>query len=400
MALVAGLAAALLFPAGDEPGLVDRAFAEGEPLQCSVPIDASLVFDHSGSMAGTRLNNAQDAATGFVDFFAGSPVDTDLNPHQLALIGFADGVATTDDGLTTNAVAIRDDIDDYAASGTTNLAMALQLGQLQLENPPDSDAEPGDTNDYMVVFTDGSANQPQDLDLAGSSNDLWIDINDNGVRDSLDDFSIDYPGGSNSAIDFNVVNGLLQISTDGTSRRHALNVTDNSEGTFTDADLDEDDDYDFIADFAIQHPGVTPNFRIIDGTLYLDMDDDGDFEQEDVNDFTPGHTDELAVRRNGAMRETTDYSGDGVDVYAIYWATAVKRAGTFLYGISYDGGGDDAVMMQMMASPGGYFAGSPDDISDIFDEIANKICQINIAKTRTSAAVTNIGGSVHLTASR
>ncbi len=394
-AIVSAVAvAALVLPAGGGGGLANYAYAESEPLECSVPTDVSIVFDHSGSMDDTamKIENAQDAAVGFVNAFSGNPPDNDLSPHQMALIGLHDGIADTDDTLGTNAAAIISDINAYTASGNTNIALAIQLGQLQLENPPDTDAEP-DTNDYMLLLTDGSANQPQDVDLSGLQNDLFIDVNDNGFRDNGDDLSVDYPTGD-AVADFIVVNGLLQVGSE-TNRRQMLNADEMSEGSLTDGDLGPSDDYNFAPAYAIQHPGVTPNIRIIDGTLYMDSNGDGAFNQNLVNTFTTGHTDELVVLRNGDMNVNITFSGDGVDAYALYWATQTKTAGTFVYVIGYDlGGADDAALNSAMASPGGYFPGNPDDVSEIFEAIAEDICQITISKTRTSGSQTNIGASV------
>ena len=72
------------------------------PYLCDSTVDISLVFDHSGSMSQTnKLQNAQQAAAGFVNQLAGG--DGNLSPHQMALTGFSDGIAVTDVALTNSA---------------------------------------------------------------------------------------------------------------------------------------------------------------------------------------------------------------------------------------------------------------------------------------------------------
>jgi hypothetical protein len=230
------------------------------------------------------------------------------------------------------------------------------------------DPEP-DLNDYAVLITDGSANQPMDIDNSGIENDLFLDVNDNGIRDSGDDLTVEYPGGDNN-VDVTITDGLVVVGS-AAGRRQLLNTDEASEGSLSDGDLSNNDDYDFVPEFLAQHPGVTPNFRIIDGTLFVDANGDNVFTQGTVNTFTAGHTDEITVKRNGAMRETVDFSGDGVDAWSLYWATQTKAAGTFMFTIGYDLGAADPTLLQSMASSGGYFPGNLSDISDIFDEIAH-----------------------------
>ncbi|HXK33883.1 MAG TPA: VWA domain-containing protein, partial [Dehalococcoidia bacterium] len=360
---------------GGSPRLVPAARAEGE-AQCSVPVDVALVFDHSGSMddAAGKFTNAKAAAIGFVNQLAGGPSDNDLSPHEMALVGYANGDAFVDVGLGTNAASVRSAINGYIANGRTNIGRALQLAQLQLENPPDTDSDP-DTNDYIVLLSDGSANQPINVTSSGSSNDVYLDVNGNGYIDSGDDLSVDYPGGDSSP-DFVVVDGLWQISGS-SSLTHALDVTENGS-------LNNSDDFSFGAGF---------NFRVTNGTLYLDANGDGSFTGTNTT-FTTGHTDELAVQRDGLMAASTTYSGDGADVYAQYWATRAKVAGTRVFVVGYDLGTDDTALLQNMASPNSYFAGNLSDISDILEELAHEICDIQISKTRTSAAMATVGSSV------
>ncbi len=352
---------------------------------CSVPEDIALVFDHSASMAPTaKIGNAKAAATGFIDAFAGGPGESSLSPHEMALIGLTSGIATTDVPLGTNADVLRSTIAGYTTTGYTNIGLAIILGQIQLDG--------GSDPDYMVFLSDGAANQPAHVGIGGLENYFYLDVNGNGVRDDADDLSVDYPGGDTDP-DFVVNNGRLVIN-DADDRRQALNADDDGEVFLSDGDLGNTDDYDFDGDV----PNPPANFRIIDGTLYLDANGDGSFTVDPSNGpdpsgnpvFVAGHDDELAILRNGNVREgglsgPTWFSGDGSDVYAMYWATRTKSTGTKLYVIGYDlGSENDGALLALMASgPSYYFAGGPDDISGIFDLIAEDICSIRITKTRT-----------------
>ena len=363
--------------------------ASASGLTCAKPVDVSMLFDRSGSMGSpaSKLTNAKAAAISFVDAFAGGPFDTDLSPHHMSAVSFST-LATTDQARTTNATAMRNAINAYTANGSTNLGSGLWLAEDQLEKPVDPDNDP-DLNDYMVLLSDGSANLPMDIDNTGAENDIYLDVNGNGHVDANDDLSVTYPGGSSP--DFVVVDGLLQINGGSQSARNAsrLKAFDvNHSGTLTGSD-----DYNF-------GPGI--NFRIIDGALYLDMNGDGNFSVDTStpntsSDFTPGMTDELAVMRDGSMENGTNFAGDGVDVYAEYWATQIKKGGTFLYVVGYDLGDDDAALLSAIASPGGYFPGNLSNISSIFDSIGQSICSIALTKTRTSPALAPIGSTVTYT---
>ena len=185
------------------------AWATG-PVACANAVDVAMLFDHSGSMGSpaNKLTDAKAAAIGFVDAFAGSPSDTDLTPHHMAAVSFSTG-ASTDQVLTTNATAMRNAINAYTANGYTNLGWGLWLAEQQLEPATDPDVDP-DTNDYMVLLSDGSANQPMDVDNTGPENDVHLDVNGNGRVDTGDDLSVDFPGGD-AVADFIVIDGLWVV---------------------------------------------------------------------------------------------------------------------------------------------------------------------------------------------
>lgn len=353
---------------------------------CQIPVDVALVFDHSTSMSGEKLTNAKTGAISFVNYFAGGSSDNDLSPHQMALVGFYRGNATTDVALTTNAVSLRTTIDGYLAEGYTNIGRGIQLGQLQLLGGTDPD--------YMVLLSDGNANTPQNIATPNSSgsmfsvtNDFYIDVNNNGYIDDGDDISVDFPGDTTNP-NFVVINGLLQISrssNSGTRQTYVTRLLDaNGDGT-----LNDNDDYDFGAGY---------NFRIINGALYLDANGDGSFAvSANSIAFTAGLSDEIAVVRNGDVWEhDVNFGGDGADVYAQYWATQAKKTGTFIYVIGYGvtGSPEDKALNQSMASPGGYFDATIANIGDIFNQITQQICGIQTTKLLTSGSPTAEGSFV------
>ena len=91
---------------------------------------------------------------------------------------------------------MRNDLNNYdPPTGLTHIGLGLQLGQLQLEPPADPDGEP-DTNDYAVLLSDGAANGPRSRGTRtapATHNDFYLDVNDNGIRDSGDDLASTTP---------------------------------------------------------------------------------------------------------------------------------------------------------------------------------------------------------------
>ncbi len=131
--------------------VIDRATLE------QVPLEAYLVFDVSGSIGGSKLQQLQHAATAFVDGLA--PQD------KVALITFAQ---TIDDRqpLTGDFEAFQRALSEVKTGGQTALYDAT-LHTLRLRQPNDSRA-------VVVVLTDegdnaSEANQKQVVDAAERS---------------------------------------------------------------------------------------------------------------------------------------------------------------------------------------------------------------------------------------
>ncbi len=322
-----------------------------DPNACVDGVDLAMIFDHTGSMDDVvgKIENAKSAARSFIHTFAGGITDSDLSPHQMALVGFYNSIAATDVPLTTDADALRTAINNYVTSGGTNIGTALSLGQIQLNNAPQER--------YMVLLSDGAANSPYNLLTGGTANEFYLDVNNNGVVDNDDDLSVTYPGSTTP--NFVVTDGRWSIN-DSYDLTHALDVN-------RDGDVNSYDNYNF---------GTGINFRIIRGALYLDANGDGHFAENANNIFTLGHDDELTVESDGSVwAGQSSFSGDGSDVYAQYWATQTKLAGTYLYVIGYELGPEqDNALLAAMASPNGYFDSGSSNINQIFEQVALSIC--------------------------
>jgi len=76
----------------------------------AVPIDVMLVIDRSGSMGGTLITDAKNAAKTFVD----NTCSSDL----VGLASFSES-ATLDIGLTTDHNSIKTQIDALSTGGYT-----------------------------------------------------------------------------------------------------------------------------------------------------------------------------------------------------------------------------------------------------------------------------------------
>ena len=129
-ALLIALATVFGIKPGDSSAQTQGEVGQGTatPNPCQVPVDISLVFDHSGSMSQTnKLQNAQQAAAGFVNQLAGG--DGNLSPHQMALTGFSDGIAVTDVALTNNANTLSAAINGYTAADSPTSAERFSLAR-------------------------------------------------------------------------------------------------------------------------------------------------------------------------------------------------------------------------------------------------------------------------------
>ena len=154
-------------------------------------------------------------------------------------------------------------------SGYTNIGEALWRAEAQLA--PNRPTVP----DFIILLSDGAANRPDDLDdpsgTTETNDEVWLDVNDDGVVNSADDLTVDFKGNGDN--DFVVVDGRLTWYTD----KRALDATENGS-------LSNSDDYNF---------GSGRNFKLIDGRLRVDANGDGTISTSDDN--------ELLIDRNGVV---------------------------------------------------------------------------------------------------
>lgn len=362
-------------------------------VACSVPVDVALVFDSSASMDSdaNKFSNARTAALSFINTMAGGVSSTSFSPSRMAAIRFRNSTAQVDAALTTNASTVRTAVTNYTsaqATGYTNIGEGLQQGQLQLINTPPTSSAPK----YMILLSDGGSNHPSnitDTSVAGTSapwGNFYIDVNDNGYIDSGDDF-LKYWNPPTNTKKFEIIDGLLQVVRGGDSSARQTRVT-NLFDVSNNGVLGNDDNYTF--------PELgNANFQIYQGTLYLAQTRNPSTGVPVFNysptvlppnnpTWTPNNlTYDLAVLRNGDVWQgTTGFIGDGADVYARYWATQAKKAGTFIYVIGYALTDANPALNEAMASPGGYFPASIANIGDIFNQISQRICGVTVNKTR------------------
>ena len=109
-------------------------------------LEVALVSDTSGSMSGANLTALQAAATSFVGNLS--------SPDEAAAISFANG-ASLDQELTTTYQDVINAINNYTASGSTNVAGGINVAQTELTSG--TNATPG-ASKVMIVLTDGFEN--------------------------------------------------------------------------------------------------------------------------------------------------------------------------------------------------------------------------------------------------
>jgi hypothetical protein len=122
-----------------------------EPGGFGGQVDVMMVIDRSGSMGGTPIANAQDAAKTLVNELGGGA--------EIGLTTFA-ASASLDQGMTGNKAAVNAAIDAISTGGLTNHEDAIQTAQQELE-----DGGREGVPNIMVILTDGNSTaggDPQD----------------------------------------------------------------------------------------------------------------------------------------------------------------------------------------------------------------------------------------------
>ncbi len=118
----------------------------GDPIVQRRPLDVMIVLDRSGSMLGTPLADAKQAAKTLID-------QLDPSLDQVGLVSYAT-TASLDKGLTNNFVQVKTAIDSLVANGYTNIGDAVFKAQAELNANGRSNAVP-----VIVLLSDGVANR-------------------------------------------------------------------------------------------------------------------------------------------------------------------------------------------------------------------------------------------------
>ena len=114
-----------------------------EIVQNNIPLDIVLVMDTSGSMRGSALTNAKNAANNFVDKLL--PKNKNVN---IGIVSFAEK-GEIKSGLTNNVTSLKNAINGLKAGGGTYTQQGLEKAAGILNNVPANHKK------VMVVVGDG-----------------------------------------------------------------------------------------------------------------------------------------------------------------------------------------------------------------------------------------------------
>lgn len=105
------------------------------------PIDFMLLIDSSGSMSGTAIIEAKEAANKLIDEMI------DFNSHRLGIINF-NTEATLISNLSNNKNGLKNSVNSISATGCTNMYRAIELA---MKNLNDESREK-----VIILLTDGA----------------------------------------------------------------------------------------------------------------------------------------------------------------------------------------------------------------------------------------------------
>lgn len=164
------------------------------PQQCNIidgalkqPIDVMIIIDKSGSMAGTKIVQAKNAADAFISNLV-------LGSDKVGYVSYSDKAVLVE-GLTSSFDAVNQKIQQTVVSGGTNIGGALKIAYKELKkNGRDN------VKHVIILMTDGEANISDDKNFSPNQSAL-----NNSVLAKLDGMAI-YSVGLGSSVD----SGLLK----------------------------------------------------------------------------------------------------------------------------------------------------------------------------------------------
>lgn len=125
---------------------------------CKQPVEVMILFDRSGSMDDDGQNppepitTAKEATYAFID-------SMERHVDHVGLVSYAD-TAKRDSPLRSDVTAVKQLISHLKAGGKTNIGDAMELGIEEFRSPRARDyAKP-----FIIIFSDGKANRPQNMD--------------------------------------------------------------------------------------------------------------------------------------------------------------------------------------------------------------------------------------------
>ncbi len=145
----------------------DNAFEQREVERVDAeeqdPLEVTFVVDQSGSMSGYRIGEAKGAMQGFVDVLRDSATESAAaRDHRVSVVGFSsyyDNYYRSDvvEEMTTDYNDVDTAIRNLRAGGDTPLWQGVQRGLVHNRNTARDD-----TNQVVVVLTDGEHNYPNE----------------------------------------------------------------------------------------------------------------------------------------------------------------------------------------------------------------------------------------------
>lgn len=110
------------------------------------PVDVILVIDHSGSMQGTPLEQAKQAAVAFVN-------EMDFASDRIGIVQFSSGASIVQ-SLSADSAAVTQAIESIGVAGGTAIHAGLEVAFNELNGQLRSDATP-----VIVLLSDGESDR-------------------------------------------------------------------------------------------------------------------------------------------------------------------------------------------------------------------------------------------------